>query len=109
MTHSRWQRINDLLESALDRHPSERGPMLDQACAGDAALRREIEALLAADEQAGDFLERPAIAATAPLPSDGTDDPLIGRRIGAYRIVRQLGLGGMGAVYLAERADGQFE
>ena len=103
-----WRRIDDLLQSALDRPPGERASFLDAACAGDRELREHVEALLAADHQASDFLERPAMEAGRALEAESGSDSLIGRRIGAYRIVRQVGRGGMGTVYLAERADEQF-
>ena len=70
MTEDHWRRVEDLLQSALDREPSQRASFLDEACAGDHALREQVEALLAADHQARDFLERPAIeaAVTSPWP-----------------------------------------
>src|SRR5262245_39088324 len=103
-----WQRVDDLLQSALDREPSQRASFLDEACAGDHALRQQVEALLAADDQASDFLEHPAVEGGTSLVTESASGSLRGRRIGAYRIVRELGRGGMGAVYLAERADEQF-
>ena len=103
-----WRRVDDLLQSALDCEPTRRASFLDEACAGDHALRQQVEALLAADHHASDFLEGSAIEPGTLLPSEWSSGSLVGRRIGAYRIVRQLGRGGMGAVYLAERADEQF-
>jgi eukaryotic-like serine/threonine-protein kinase len=108
MIQDDWQRIDDLLQSALDREPSQRAPFLDEACAGDHVLREHVEALLTADRDASDFLEHPAMEAGSWLATEPASGSLVGRRIGAYRIVRELGRGGMGAVYLAERADEQF-
>ena len=106
--HDEWRRVDDLLQSALDREPKQRASFLDKACAGDHALRQHVEALLAADHHASGFLEHPAIEAATSLATELASGSLVGRRIGAYRIVRELGRGGMGAVYLAERADEQF-
>jgi eukaryotic-like serine/threonine-protein kinase len=84
--------------------PEERTAALEQSCAGDTALLREAQKLLAHDTSV--FEEFAEIAATR-LRSDERDR--IGERMGAYAVVKELGRGGMGAVYLAERADGQFE
>jgi serine/threonine protein kinase/TolB-like protein/tetratricopeptide (TPR) repeat protein len=108
MIQDSWQRVDDLLQSAMDCEPSQRAAFLNDACAGDHALRQQVEALLAADREAGDFLERPAIEAGTSLATESPTRSLAGRSIGAYRLVRELGRGGMGTVYLAERADGQF-
>lgn len=81
---------------------------LDRSCAGDAELRRELTSLLKADAAPGP-LEDLAREVVSPLVSHVSGEPQPGARIGAYRIVRRLGSGGMGVVYLAERADGQFE
>jgi len=70
MKPERWQQIDKLLEEALERDASDRAAFLDQACAGDEALRRKVEALLAAYEQAGDFLTRPALEVAARLRAE---------------------------------------
>jgi eukaryotic-like serine/threonine-protein kinase len=98
MTPERWQQVKSLFDAALGSETSERAGLLDRACAGDEDLRREVESLLAAHAGAGDRYEQAAVTA----------DPLIGRQVGVYRIIRRLGTGGMGAVYLAARADDQF-
>jgi non-specific serine/threonine protein kinase/serine/threonine-protein kinase len=107
MTLRNWTRVDRLLQQALERSPAERTAFLDEACAGDAQLRRELDSLLAADAEAGSFLEKPfADNFTDALTSA---QAAAGQRIGAYQLVREIGRGGMGAVYLAERADKQFE
>ncbi|MGH7528613.1 MAG: serine/threonine-protein kinase, partial [Gemmatimonadales bacterium] len=115
LTPLRWQRLALIFDDVLELAPEARAAYLDHACAGDAALRAEIDALLAADAGSGDFPE----AAEAYFPSlmgaaaDAAQPPAgglaAGTVIGPYRVVRELAQGGMGAVYLAERADGQFE
>ncbi len=102
---SRWQRLKSILADVLEHtSPEERTAALEQSCAGDTALLREAQKLLAHDTSV--FEEFAEIAATL-LRSDERDR--IGERMGAYAVVKELGRGGMGAVYLAERADGQFE
>jgi eukaryotic-like serine/threonine-protein kinase len=109
----RWGRVSSLLDEALDLPPDERSRLLEARCAGDEALRRHVEALLKAESEAGDFLERgPATTATTLREmalAEDAGDPASGGRIGPWRVVREIGRGGMGVVYLAERADGQFE
>jgi eukaryotic-like serine/threonine-protein kinase len=111
MSSERWQKLEEIFQTALDLAPEGRAPYVAEACAGDEELRREVEALLAEHDEAGDFLDEPlyersGVEALAALMDD---DPVIGQRVGAYRVVRQIGRGGMGAVYLAERADNAFQ
>src|SRR4051812_48694885 len=97
-TPQRWARVKEITSAALECSASERPAWLDEACADDQALRREVESLLAAHERAGDFLETPGIAAPgaaeavfgAPLPASLPFASGIGR----YRILRELGQGG---------------
>ena len=109
MTPERWRQINDLFYSVVERQPDQRAAFLDAACAGDLDLRSEVESLLALQPHVADFIEEPAFKPpTRPLP----DDPsaaLAGRRIGPYKITREIGRGGMGAVYLAARADDEYQ
>jgi eukaryotic-like serine/threonine-protein kinase len=101
----RWQRLKGILADVLEHtSPEERTAALKQSCAGDTALLREAQKLLAHDTSV--FEEFAEIAATR-LRCEEHDR--IGERMGAYAVVKELGRGGMGAVYLAERADGQFE
>jgi len=109
VSRQRWEEIEPLLDRAIELPPEERDAFLDAACAADQDLRSRIEALLRADVEAGTFLDKPALEQSAPLVAALYDDPLAGRQIGAYRILRESGRGGMGVVYLAERADGQFQ
>jgi serine/threonine protein kinase/tetratricopeptide (TPR) repeat protein len=102
---ARWQRLKNILADALEETSFEgRTAVLRRSCADDTALLREAEKLLASDTTA--FEEFAEFAATCLRQDEGDR---IGERIGAYAIVKELGRGGMGAVYLAERADGQFE
>jgi eukaryotic-like serine/threonine-protein kinase len=101
----RWQRLKSILADVLEHtSPEERTAVLTQSCAGDTALLCEAQKLLAHDTSV--FEEFAEIVATR-LRCDEHDRT--GERMGAYAVVKELGRGGMGAVYLAERADGQFE
>jgi serine/threonine protein kinase/tetratricopeptide (TPR) repeat protein len=100
----KWDQVKELFALALERDAEERSEFLRQACGGDNALRSEIESLLSSFDGAATFLEDCPAADLLPTQSRA----MAGRRIGAYRIVRECGHGGMAVVYLAERADDQY-
>src|SRR5437660_9111258 len=106
MKPERWQQLDKLFHSVLEREPGERAAFLEQACIGDDSLRRQVEALLAAHEQAVSFIENPAFEIEAQALANGQAKPpansIVGHAIGHYQIVELLGAGGMGEVYLAQ-------
>ena len=103
MKNERWQEIERVYHSTLEKQPTERAAFLAQACAGDDALRREVESLLANEDQARDFIESPALEVAARAISENHSGAVkVGDTIKQYRIVSKIGAGGMGEVYLAE-------
>jgi hypothetical protein len=107
MNTERWRRIEALFDQALELPEAERGGFLDDACGDDAGLHRELEALLASAPTAGASL-RSAVVAEVRMLANTAVAAQVGRRIGPFRLIDLLGEGGMGAVYLAERDDAQF-
>ena len=101
MTPGRLRQADELVEEALKRNPDERAGFLREACAGDEELRRVAESLLAYDSRAGSFLEEAALQPAAALIGADQAASLVGRRIGHYEIISEIGQGGMGEVYLA--------
>src|SRR5689334_4272741 len=104
MTPERWQQINALFDAALEQPSEQRRAFVADACQGDEALRGEVESLLASHERTTGFVD------AAPLTNlldllDRETISLPEAHIGPYRLIKQLGEGGMGAVYLAVRDD----
>ncbi len=100
-----WDQLKKLFRAAIEHEPAQRAAYLDQACAGDSALREEIESLLASHDHAESFIETPAFAHGVVTMAETLPEQIAGQRIGSYQLVREIGHGGMGTVYLAERAD----
>src|SRR5687768_5177715 len=116
MSPDRWQRIEAIFQAAVDLPIPERKKFLTDQCGRDDDLRAQVERLLASDDSADDFIESPVwtdssflnttakkeFSASLKGPDPEPEDAYLGRIIGAYRLTREIGRGGMGAVYLAE-------
>ncbi len=136
MTAERWQRVKELFEAAGRLDSKSRNKFLRQACREDLQLRNEVESLLESSSEAGDFIESPALEAATGLlggfdagfnlndessPSTATEldlvayertvagQTIIGRLVGPYRVLNEIGEGGMGKVYRAVRADDVYQ
>src|SRR5262249_22670336 len=94
--------IGDLYLDCLELDPHLRTTFLDEACAGDEALREEVESLLASHQKAGDFISAPAIEIVAEELAMDEEVSLVGKSFGHYDVLSLLGTGGMAEVYLAE-------
>src|SRR5262245_25025697 len=98
MTPERWQRARQLLNEALEREPNARGRFLAEACSGDESMRKEVEALVMAHEQAGSFLDVPVVKAGR---ADADARLVTGTKLGPYEVGELIGVGGMGEVWKA--------
>ncbi|MEK7831350.1 MAG: serine/threonine-protein kinase, partial [Acidobacteriota bacterium] len=107
MDNERWRKVEEIFQTVADCEPAARTTFLADACAGDEALRREVESLLA-HEVFDTFINQPIKGAARSLASE-TERDLIGVELGHYKVVELIGEGGMGAVYAAVRDDGLFK
>jgi serine/threonine protein kinase len=102
MTPERWQEVEEVLQAVLDCPPADRAAFLEQSCAGDHELQSEASSLVLAYDAAVDFIEEPAMAQDARVILGDHKLKNTGREIGPYKIIDELGSGGMGEVYLAQ-------
>ena len=108
-SQERWRQIEALFHAACERPAAERAAFLEEQCAGHPDILQEVLSLIRAKEEAGAFLQKRASEQLDPEGFLLADHSLIGQKVGAYEITDILGEGGMGTVYLACRADEQFQ
>ena len=101
MTPARFQTIEEIFLAAVEQEPDHVSAFLDTACEGDSVLRREVEALLVSDQQAGRFIEKSAVGLATKVIQNEKADSLVSQTIGHYKISESIGTGGMGEVYVA--------
>lgn len=111
MEAERWRRVETLFHRAVELSPGERGSWLAAQCGGDDALRAEVERLIDFDAPGAPTGGASTSDAFSRLEAHTREvrDPLLGRVLGAWRLVSRIAAGGMGVVYLGERADGLFQ
>ena len=109
MHSDKWHRVRELFESVCDLDPKERRARLNEACDGDAELRAEIESLIHAHDNTPSFFEDPGVGSAAELFPAGDTASRVHEQVGAYVLQRLIASGGMGTVYEAVRADGEYE
>ena len=108
MKRERYQQVDEVFQAALDCDPTERAAFLDHACKGDLALRSEVESLIKSHEQAHSFMLSPMLEQGMEILKNDEVQSVVGRLIGSYKIIREIGHGGMGTVYLGIRSDNAF-
>lgn len=109
MDPARWERVKEIFSEALEESdPGARRNHIERRCAGDAELLAEVDSLVQAHEQTGDFIETPAAQQAFGFEPESQPAAWIGRRIGAYRIVAEIGRGGMSEVFRGVRADDEY-
>jgi eukaryotic-like serine/threonine-protein kinase len=109
MSSEKWKKVNELFDNAQKLPASEWNKYLDANCGGDEQLKQELQSLLSSFQEAGEFIQSPLIADPIEFLAED-DEPLsTHQQIGSYKIIKEIGRGGMGAVYLATRADELFQ
>lgn len=103
-----WQQVKEIFRIAIELEPRLRKAFLDNACGADERMRQEVESLVNAHEHTNGLMEKPALVEQPFSVTSISDNPMIGKMVGHYRLMQEIGRGGMGTVYLAVRDNGQY-
>jgi len=101
LADAKWQKVREVFDSALRHKPDERRRFVNEVCGDDETLLAEVESLLSSHDSAESFMETPAVAKVAEMIEPETKELEAGKCFGHYEIIKQIGVGGMGEVYLA--------
>ena len=109
MTPEKWKRVKEVFQTAVELDDDARRSYVENQCLDDATMLAEVSSLLKSHSESTSFFESPALAAVTDLVGDTSLPSRAGQIVGAYKIESEIGRGGMGAVYLASRADEAFD
>jgi hypothetical protein len=109
MTPEQWQRVREVYEAVAEETPERRVAALAELCDGDVELRAQVERLLGLSHQARTFLESSPFVEANWWQAISSAESAVGRRLGPYQLIREIGVGGMSTVYLAVRADDEYK
>jgi len=107
MNPERWRRIEQLFEQAVELEPDQRAQWLQNECVGDTVLLNQVESLILSELESGSMINQ--VIRDASWLLDDQAQPTVGQRIGPYEVVREIGRGGIGSVFLAHRADDEYQ
>src|SRR6266496_2268879 len=102
MAEANWQKVREVFDAALRQKPAARQNYIKELCGDNPALLTEVESLFSSFDNSADFMETPAVAAVADVIESPSKPLARGTQFGHYEIIRQIGVGGMGEVYLAQ-------
>jgi serine/threonine-protein kinase len=109
MTPDKWAQVKEGFHAAAELPPAKRAAFVRQHCNGDAEMLRELQLLLESHDEAKHFIEKPALVSASDILPKGSDESWSDRVIGHYRVLREIGRGGMGVLLLAVRDDDQYK